>query len=127
LKRLDWGQHCAGNWGNFPAQFNKSAFAVTSFCPGWHRFVRFVRLHSFNFINNEVGMEIDKDRITTQEETGESAPIDQVEDRVEAEMKILKGEAKQQVADGLQDKELAKEGERLQKEGEQELEEAKGK
>jgi len=72
-----------------------------------------------------VGMEIDKDRITTQEETGEAAPIDQVEDRVEAEMKILKGEAKQQVADGLQDKELAKEGERLQKEGEQELEEAK--
>ena len=72
-------------------------------------------------------MEIDKDRITTQEETGESAPIDQVEDRVEAEMKILKGEAKQQVADGLQDEKLAKEGERLQKEGEQELEEAKGK
>jgi uncharacterized protein YjbJ (UPF0337 family) len=71
-------------------------------------------------------MEIDKDRITTQEETGEAAPIDQVEDRVEAEMKILKGEAKQQVADGLQDKELAKEGERLQKEGEQDLEEAKG-
>jgi len=71
-------------------------------------------------------MEIDKDRITTQEETGEAAAIDQVEDRVEAEMKILKGEAKQQVADGLQDKELAKEGERLQKEGEQDLEEAKG-
>lgn len=71
-------------------------------------------------------MEIDKDRIKTQEETGEAARIDQVEDRVEAEMKILKGEAKQQVADGLQDKELAKEGERLQKEGEQELEEAKG-
>jgi uncharacterized protein YjbJ (UPF0337 family) len=71
-------------------------------------------------------MEIDKDRITTQEETGEAAAIDQVEDRVEAEMKILKGEAKQQVADGLQDQELAKEGERLQKEGEQDLEEAKG-
>jgi uncharacterized protein YjbJ (UPF0337 family) len=71
-------------------------------------------------------MEIDKDRITTQEETGEAAAIDQVEDRVEAEMKILKGTAKQQVADGLQDKELAKEGERLQKEGEQDLEEAKG-
>lgn len=71
-------------------------------------------------------MEIDKDRITTQEETGEAAAIDQVEDRVEAEMKILKGEAKQQVADGLQDKELAKEGKRLQKEGEQDLEEAKG-
>ena len=71
-------------------------------------------------------MEIDKDRIQTQEETGETAAMDQVEDRVEAEMKKLKGEAKQQVADGLQDKELAREGERLQKEGEQEFEEAKG-
>jgi uncharacterized protein YjbJ (UPF0337 family) len=70
-------------------------------------------------------MEIDKDRITTQEETGEAAPMDQVEARVEARMKKLKGEAKQQVADGLQDEELAREGERLQKEGEQELEEAK--
>ncbi|MDQ1640105.1 MAG: hypothetical protein QOF62_3444 [Pyrinomonadaceae bacterium] len=70
-------------------------------------------------------MEIDKDRITTQEETGEAAPMDQVEARVEARMKKLQGEAKQQVADGLQDEELAREGERLQKEGEQELEEAK--
>lgn len=70
-------------------------------------------------------MEIEKDRITTQEETGEPAPIDQVEDRVEAEMKILEGEAKKQVADGLQDEKLAREAERLQKEGERELEEAK--
>lgn len=70
-------------------------------------------------------MQIDKDRIQTQEETGEIAPMDQVEDRVDAEMKILEGEAKKQVADGLQDRELAREGERLQKEGEQELAEAK--
>lgn len=70
-------------------------------------------------------MEIDKDRITTQEETGEKAPIDQVEDRVEAEMKILEGEAKKQVADGLQDQKLAREGEQLQQEGKRELEEAK--
>ncbi|HEX3282015.1 MAG TPA: hypothetical protein VHR36_12350 [Pyrinomonadaceae bacterium] len=70
-------------------------------------------------------MEIDKDRITTQEETGEPAPIDQVEDRVEAEMKILEGDAKKQVADGLQDEKLAREAERLQKEGKRELEEAK--
>ena len=70
-------------------------------------------------------MEIDKDRITTQEETGEPAPIDQVEERVEAEMKILEGEAKKQVADGLQDEDLAREAEHLQKEGERELEEAK--
>jgi uncharacterized protein YjbJ (UPF0337 family) len=70
-------------------------------------------------------MEIDKDRITTQEETGELAAIDQVEARVEARMKKLEGEAKQQVADGLQDEKLAREGEQLQKEGERELEEAK--
>ena len=70
-------------------------------------------------------MEIDKDHIVTQEETGEPAPIDQVEDRVEAEMKKLKGEAKRLVADGLQDPELAREGDRLKEQGEKELNEAK--
>jgi len=63
-------------------------------------------------------MGIDKDHVQSQSETGEPAPIDQVEDRVEAEMKRLKGEAKKQVADGLQDQELAKEGERLVEEAE---------
>ncbi len=70
-------------------------------------------------------MEIDKDKIQTQEETGELAAMDQVEERVDAEMKKLKGQAKQQVADGLQDEELDREGKRLQKEGEKELKEAK--
>ncbi|MFN2497750.1 MAG: hypothetical protein ABR557_01530 [Pyrinomonadaceae bacterium] len=70
-------------------------------------------------------MEIDKDQIQTQEETGELAAMDQIEERVEAEMKKIEGQAKQQVADGLQDGELAREGERLQKEGERELKEAK--
>jgi uncharacterized protein YjbJ (UPF0337 family) len=70
-------------------------------------------------------MEIDKKKVQTQEETGELAPMDQVEERVDAEMKKLEGQAKQQVADGLQNEELAREGERLRKEGEQELEEAK--
>ncbi len=70
-------------------------------------------------------MEIDKDRITTQEETGEIAPMDQVEDRVEAQMKILEGEAKKQVADGLQDEKLAREADQLKKEGERELEKTK--
>ena len=63
-------------------------------------------------------MGIDKDHVLSQSETGEAAPIDQVEDRVEAEMKRLKGEAKKQVADGLQDPELASEGERLVEEAE---------
>lgn len=69
-------------------------------------------------------MGIEKTNIRTQDETGEPAPIDQVEERVEAEMKRLKGEAKKQVADGLQDDELAREGERLKEEGERELREA---
>jgi uncharacterized protein YjbJ (UPF0337 family) len=70
-------------------------------------------------------MNLDKDKIVTQDELGEPAPMDQVEERVEAEMKKLEGEAKKQVADGLQDEKLAREGDRLKKEGELELEEAK--
>jgi uncharacterized protein YjbJ (UPF0337 family) len=68
-------------------------------------------------------MDLDKNKIITQDETGELAPIDQVEERVEAEMKRLKGEAKKHVADGLQDDDLAREGERLKEEGERELRE----
>jgi hypothetical protein len=66
-------------------------------------------------------MGIDKDHIQSQSETGEVAPIDEVEGRVEAEMKKLRGEAKKHVADGLQDEELAQEGERLVEEAEREL------
>lgn len=65
-------------------------------------------------------MTLDKNNFVTQEETGEPAPIDQVEERVETEMKRLEGEAKKQVADGLQDDELAREGERLVEEAERE-------
>lgn len=70
-------------------------------------------------------MDLDKENVQTQEETGELAPIDQVEERVEAEMKKLEGEAKKQVADGLQDEKLAREGEKLRREGERELKKAK--
>ena len=66
-------------------------------------------------------MGIDKDHIQTQDDTGELAPIDQVEERVEAEMEKLKGEAKKLVADGLQDDKLAREGERLMQEAERKL------
>ena len=69
-------------------------------------------------------MEIDKNRIVTQDELDEPAAIDQVEDRVEAEMKVLEGQAKEQVADGLQDDKLKREGQRLKAEGERELEQA---
>jgi hypothetical protein len=46
-------------------------------------------------------MSIDKNKITTQDELGEPAPIDQAEQRVEAEMKKLEGQAKKEVAEGL--------------------------
>ena len=71
-------------------------------------------------------MNLDKNKIVTQDELNEPAAIDQVEDRVEAEMKKLEGEAKRQVADGLGDKKLAKEGDRLKEEGQRELDDAKG-
>ena len=67
-------------------------------------------------------MSIDPDKVTTQEETGEPAAIDEVEGRVQAEMKIAEGRAKESVAQGLQDEELEREGRALQEEGRRELE-----
>jgi hypothetical protein len=72
-------------------------------------------------------MEIDKDKIVTQDEMGEPAPIDQVEERVEAEMKQIEGSAKERVAQGLQDETLEREARELKDEGERELDEAKEK
>ena len=69
-------------------------------------------------------MEIDKDKIVTQDELDEPAPMDQVEERVEAEMKVLEGKAKEQVADGLQDQKLKGEAQRLKADGERELKKA---
>lgn len=70
-------------------------------------------------------MEIDRDKIVTQEESGEPAPIDQVEERVEAEMKEIEGRAKERVAQGLQDEELEREARELKDEGKREKEEAR--
>ena len=64
-------------------------------------------------------MEIDKDKVVTQEETGEPAAIDKVEERVEAEMKRAEGRAKERVGQGLDDGELEREGRELKEEGEQ--------
>jgi len=69
-------------------------------------------------------MEIDKSKIVTHDELDEPAAIDQVEDRVEAKMKKIEGQAKENVADGLQDQQLKNEAQRLKKEGESELEKA---
>lgn len=68
-------------------------------------------------------MDLDNNKIVTQAETGEPAAIDQVEGRVEAEMKKLEGEAKKFVADGLQDDKLAQEGQRMVEEAKRELSE----
>lgn len=66
-------------------------------------------------------MGIDKNKIRTQDDLKEPAPIDQVEDRVEATMKKLEGSAKKDVAEGLQNNEIAREGDKLKKEGERKL------
>jgi hypothetical protein len=68
-------------------------------------------------------MSVDKNNIVTQDEMDEPAPIDQVESRVEAEMKKLEGATKRDVAEGLQNEKLAQEGEKLRKQGERELKE----
>ena len=72
-------------------------------------------------------MKIDKNKVKTQDELNEQAPIDRIEERVEAKMKKLEGNAKKSVADGLQNNQLAREGERLKKQGESDLRKARGK
>ena len=67
-------------------------------------------------------MGIDKDNVVSQEESGEPAAIDQVEERVEAEMKRAEGRAKERVGQGLQDSELEREGRELKEEGEDDIE-----
>ena len=46
-------------------------------------------------------MSIDKSKITTQDELGEPAPMDEADKRAEKEMKELDRAAKRDVAEGL--------------------------
>ena len=46
-------------------------------------------------------MSIDKNKIKTQDELDEPAPMDVADQKVEAEMKELEREAKKEVAEGL--------------------------
>jgi hypothetical protein len=46
-------------------------------------------------------MSIDKNKITTQDELNEPAPMDQAGERAKAEMERLEKEAKEEVAEGL--------------------------
>jgi uncharacterized protein YjbJ (UPF0337 family) len=72
-------------------------------------------------------MAIDPDKVRTLEDENEPAPIDQVEGRVEAEMKRIEGRAQESVGQGMQDEELEREGRRLKEAAEQELEEQRQK
>lgn len=47
-------------------------------------------------------MSIDKNKITTQDELNEPAPMDQADERAKAEMEQLERQAKKDVAEGLQ-------------------------
>ena len=68
-------------------------------------------------------MSIDRDGVRTQEDENEPAPIDKIEERVQAEMKRIEGSAQERAGQGMQDKDLEFEGRRLKEEGEKELEE----
>jgi hypothetical protein len=68
-------------------------------------------------------MEDSKGKFVTQSETGETAAIDEVEGRVEAEMKRIEGSAREAVGQGLQDERAERAGRELREEGERELDE----
>ena len=52
-------------------------------------------------------MSIDKNKVKTQDELDEAAPMDVAEQRVEAEMKKLEGQTKKEVAEGLRQQDEA--------------------
>ena len=68
-----------------------------------------------------------QDKFVTQSETGEDAPVDEVEGRVEAEMKRIEGRARESVGQGLQDEHVEREGRELREEGERALDEERQK
>ena len=72
-------------------------------------------------------MAIDPDKVRTLEDENEPAPIDQVEERVEGEMKRIEGRAQESVGQGMQNEELEREGQRLKEAAKQELDELRQK
>jgi hypothetical protein len=56
-------------------------------------------------------MSIDKNKIKTQDELDEPAPMDQADQRAEEEMKKLERQAKKDVAEGLRNQEVGEEEE----------------
>jgi len=63
----------------------------------------------------------DKQKIKTLDETDEQPPIDQVEERVEAEMKLIQGKAKEEIASSLNNEELIREGRKMKEDAEGKL------
>lgn len=53
-------------------------------------------------------MSIDKNKIKTQDEMDEPAPMDQADERAEAKMKKLENKAKKDVAEGLRQTDVDK-------------------
>jgi hypothetical protein len=62
-------------------------------------------------------MEIDKTKVKTLANDDQSE-MDRANDRVDAEMKLLESEAKEMVAQGLQDEKIADEAKQLRREAE---------
>ena len=56
-------------------------------------------------------MSIDKNKIKTQDELDEPAPMDQAEQRVDEEMKRLENQAKKDVAESLRNQDTGEEDE----------------
>ena len=69
----------------------------------------------------------EKKGYVTQDETGELPPVDEVEGRVEAEMKRIQGSARESVGQAVQNERLEREGRELREEGERELDEERQK
>ena len=67
-------------------------------------------------------MEDTQNKFVTQSETGETPAVDEVEERVQAEMKRIEGRAREAVGQGLHDEEAERAGRELREEGERELE-----
>ena len=70
-------------------------------------------------------MNTDRDQAQTSnhDTADDTANVDQVEERVQAEMKRLEGSAKERAGQGMQNSELEREGRRLKEEVENELSE----
>jgi hypothetical protein len=72
-------------------------------------------------------VEINKRKVKTLDKTDEQPPIDKVEGRVEAELKRIEGQAKEHVATGLNNEELARKGRIMKEDAEEELNELRKK